>query len=81
LAWEALKLAKKSGCKMFDFWGSLGPEPDPKDPWYGFHRFKEGYGGKLVEFVGTWDLVLNPALYTIYSMGDKLRWWWMRSRK
>ncbi|MBI5356854.1 peptidoglycan bridge formation glycyltransferase FemA/FemB family protein, partial [Candidatus Collierbacteria bacterium] len=47
LAWEALKLAKKSGCKMFDFWGSLGPEPDPKDPWYGFHRFKEGYGGKL----------------------------------
>jgi lipid II:glycine glycyltransferase (peptidoglycan interpeptide bridge formation enzyme) len=78
LAWEALKLAKKSNCKMFDFWGSLGPEPDTKDPWYGFHRFKEGYGGKLVEFVGTWDLVLNPVLYTIYSIGDKLRWWWMR---
>ena len=79
LAWEALKLAKKSNCKMFDFWGSLGPEPDTKDPWYGFHRFKEGYGGKLVEFVGTWDLVLNPALYTIYSIGNKLRWVLLRS--
>lgn len=81
LAWEALKLAKKSGCKMFDFWGSLGPEPDTKDPWYGFHKFKEGYGGKLTEFVGTWDLVLNQGLYTIYSIGDKLRWWWMKAIK
>jgi lipid II:glycine glycyltransferase (peptidoglycan interpeptide bridge formation enzyme) len=81
LAWEALKLAKKSGCKMFDFWGSLGPEPDIKDPWYGFHRFKEGYGGELVEFVGTWDLVLNPAIYTIYSIGDKLRWWWLKTKQ
>ena len=79
LAWEALKLAKKSGCKMFDFWGSLGPEPDTKDPWYGFHKFKEGYGGNLTEFVGTWDLVLNPIIYTIYSMGDKLRWLLLRS--
>ena len=79
LAWEALKLAKKSGCKMFDFWGSLGPEPDIKDPWYGFHKFKEGYGGNLTEFVGTWDLVLNPIIYTIYSMGDKLRWLLLRS--
>jgi len=79
LAWEALKLAKKSNCKMFDFWGSLGPEPDTKDPWYGFHRFKEGYGGKLVEFVGTWDLVLNPAIYTIYNIVDRIRWVLLRS--
>lgn len=78
LAWEALKLAKKSGCKMFDFWGSLGPEPDTKDPWYGFHKFKEGYGGNLTEFVSAWDLVLNLGFYTIYSIGDKLRWWWMK---
>ncbi len=83
LAWEALKLAKKSGCKMFDFWGSLGPPPaggpDTKDPWYGFHRFKEGYGGKLVEFVGTWDLVLNPAIYTIYNIVDRIRWILLRN--
>ena len=81
LAWKALLLAKKSGCKLFDFWGSLEPEPDPKNPWYGFHRFKEGYGGRLMEFVGTWDLVLNPVFYTIYSIGDRLRWWWLRRRR
>lgn len=85
LAWEALKLAKKSGCKMFDFWGSLGHPPaggpDTKDPWYGFHKFKEGYGGNLTEFVGTWDLVLNLGFYTIYSIGDKIRWWWLKARE
>jgi lipid II:glycine glycyltransferase (peptidoglycan interpeptide bridge formation enzyme) len=74
VAWEALKLAKKSGCKMFDFWGSLGPEPDTTDSWYGFHRFKEGYGGELVELVGTWDLVLSPLLYSVYKIGDRIRW-------
>ena len=72
-------MAKKFGCKMFDFWGSLGPEPDIKDPWYGFHRFKEGYGGKLVEFAGTWDLVLNQPIYTIYNLADKIRWTLLRT--
>ena len=79
VAWRALLMAKKFGCKMFDFWGSLGPEPDIKDPWYGFHRFKEGYGGKLVEFAGTWDLVLNQPIYTIYNLADKIRWTLLRT--
>ena len=74
VAWRALQLAKAAGCKRFDFWGSLGPEPDKTDPWYGFHRFKEGYGGELVEFVGTWDLVINPLLYSVYKIVDWIRW-------
>src|SRR3989344_1027390 len=47
VAWEAMKLGKKLGLKKFDMWGALGPDADPKDPWYGFHKFKQGYGGKL----------------------------------
>ena len=78
VAWRALQLAKAAGCKRFDFWGSLGPEPDKTDPWYGFHRFKEGYGGELVEFVGTWDLVINPLLYSVYKIVDSLRWYILR---
>jgi len=69
-----------AGCKRFDFWGSLGPEPDKTDQWYGFHRFKEGYGGELVEFVGTWDLVVNPLLYSVYKIVDSLRWYILRLR-
>jgi lipid II:glycine glycyltransferase (peptidoglycan interpeptide bridge formation enzyme) len=67
MMWAAIKWGKKKGAKLFDMWGSLGSEPDTKDPWYGFHRFKEGYGARLVEFVGSYDLVINPILYSIYS--------------
>jgi lipid II:glycine glycyltransferase (peptidoglycan interpeptide bridge formation enzyme) len=74
MMWEAIRLGKKHGCRMFDMWGSLGPVPDSKDPWYGFHRFKQGYGGELTEFVGTYDLVVRPTLYQIYMMAEKLRW-------
>jgi lipid II:glycine glycyltransferase (peptidoglycan interpeptide bridge formation enzyme) len=62
------------GFKKFDLWGALGPNPDPHDPWYGFHRFKEGYHPDLVEYVGSYDLVINPFLYQLYCLGDTIRW-------
>jgi len=74
MMWEAMLFGKKMKCNTFDLWGALGPEPDPKDPWYGFHRFKQGYGPKLVEFIGTFDLVLRPRLYKFYNFADNLRW-------
>lgn len=74
MMWEAMKFGKKMGCKTFDLWGTPGPDPDPKDPWYGFHRFKEGFGAQLVESLGTWDLVINPRLYPIYNLANSLRW-------
>lgn len=78
IAWEAIKFGKKLGLKYFDMWGALGPEPDKNDPWYGFHRFKEGYGAELVEFVGSYDLVIKPAVYELYKIADKLRWGLLR---
>ena len=78
MMWEVIRFGKKLGLKKFDMWGALGPNPDPKDPWYGFHRFKEGYGGKLVEFVGSFDLVINPLLYQLYKIADKIRWFMLR---
>lgn len=73
MMWEAIRLGKKLGCKSFDLWGSLGPEPDTADPWYGFHKFKQGYGAELVEFVGTYDLIINNAEYKVYLLVDSLR--------
>lgn len=74
MMWEVVRYGKKQGCKLFDMWGSLGPTPDIRDPWYGFHKFKEGYGAELVEFLGSFDLVINPLQYKIYELTDKLRW-------
>jgi lipid II:glycine glycyltransferase (peptidoglycan interpeptide bridge formation enzyme) len=81
MMWEVIRLGKKEGCAKLDMWGSLGPEPNTKDPWYGFHRFKEGYGGTLMEFVGTYDYVLDPMMYQLFQAADSLRWKILRLRK
>lgn len=78
MMWEVIRFGKLMGCKVFDMWGSLGPNPSSKDPWYGFHRFKEGYGAKLMEFIGTYDLVINPPMYQLYNLADNIRWKWLR---
>ncbi len=72
IAWQAIRLGKKLGLKEFDMWGALGPNADSKDPWFGFHKFKQGYGGQLVEYIGTYDLVFNWPLYWMFTIIDKL---------
>jgi len=74
ICWEAIRMGKKLGCQKFDMWGCLPPDADSSHPWYGFHRFKLGYGGDLVQSVGSWDLVVRPAFYSIYQLAEKLRW-------
>ncbi len=76
--WEAIRLAKKLGCKYLDMWGALGPDPDPKDPWIGFHTFKSGYGARHVEYIGSFDFVAKPVLYKIFRVVEELRWMILR---
>lgn len=81
LLWELTLWAKKHAIKTFDLWGALGPNPDPKDPWYGFHKFKLGYAPKLIEFIGSYDLVLHPSFYRIFILLNSLRWTILSFRK
>lgn len=81
MMWEVIKFGKAQGCKSFDMWGSLGPNPDPKSPWNGFHRFKKGYGGELVEFIGSYDLVNDYPTYKIYNLAENIRWKFLRLKK
>jgi lipid II:glycine glycyltransferase (peptidoglycan interpeptide bridge formation enzyme) len=50
-AWESIKLAKKLGCKIFDFEG-IYDDRFPLKSWKGFTRFKKSFGGKEIEFPG-----------------------------
>ncbi len=79
LMWEAIRFGKRNGLSMLDMWGALGPQPDTSDPWYGFHRFKEGYGATLTEYIGSYDLVLKPLLYKGFAFANSLRWLLLRS--
>ncbi len=74
MMWEAIKFGKRLGLKKFDMWGSMSQNPDVKDPWYGFHRFKQGYGGRLTEFLGSYDLIIDKKLYALYKIANKVRW-------
>lgn len=80
MMWEMIRFGKAQGCHSLDMWGSLGPEPNKSDAWYGFHRFKEGYGGELMEFVGTFDFVLQPTWYKLFRITESVRWRLLRLR-
>ncbi|MFH1895981.1 MAG: peptidoglycan bridge formation glycyltransferase FemA/FemB family protein, partial [bacterium] len=64
LMWEAIKLAQKLECGEFDMWGATSNQTDP---WWGFTRFKLGFGGKMVEFAESYDLVVNKPLYYAFQ--------------
>ncbi len=73
IMWESIMFGKKRGCKGFDMWGSLPPDYSENTIWAGFTRFKEGYGGSFVEFVGSYDLVIRPLLYHGMITAQNLR--------
>ncbi len=72
MMWEAIRFGKKMGAKTFDLWG--------REEGKGFTRFKEGFNPKVVEFLGTWDLVVNPTLYRPYRLTENLRWISLRTK-
>lgn len=69
---EAIKYAKKNGCKYYDMWG-VAESDDPSDPWFGITRFKQGFGGERVIFSGSYDYVVNKFWYNMLTLLAKLR--------
>ena len=59
--------AKKNGQTRFDFWG-ITPSNDPKHPWYGFTKFKQSFGGEILNYSGTYDLPIKKLNYVTYSL-------------
>ncbi|MFH0863575.1 MAG: peptidoglycan bridge formation glycyltransferase FemA/FemB family protein [Candidatus Gottesmanbacteria bacterium] len=63
IIWQAIKLAKEKGCQVFDFEG-IYDERFPIKSWQGFTHFKKGFGGKEIEYPGTFTKFYNP----LYAM-------------
>lgn len=60
--WEAVKEAKKRGFKFYSF-GAVNSKG-----FEGISRFKKGFGGELLEYSDSYDLILKPFLYKLYNL-------------
>lgn len=72
MMWNAIKFGKSKKLKTFDLWG--------REEGKGFTKFKEGFAPEVVEFLGSWDLIVNPAIYWAYRMAELIRWPVLRFR-
>ena len=74
LHWEIMRDAKRLGFAEYDFWGIVTPRTDKNQvkKWLGFSRFKEGFGGRVAEYSGAYDLVFNKLWYNGYRIVRKL---------
>jgi hypothetical protein len=70
--WAAIQAAIREGCRDYDLWG-VPPGPDRNHPWYGLWEFKSGFNGRLVEYVGCWDLVLSELRHGVSEAGERAR--------
>ena len=71
IQWHMIKYAAEHGFKRYNFYGIQGL-PDPKSPGYGIYKFKKGFGGRVVELLGSYELPLS-SLYYLHSFLSKLR--------
>jgi len=67
LQWQTILKAKECGLNYYDLHGV-----DEKK-WPGVTKFKQGFGGALVEYPGTFDLVFDQGWYAIYKMVRQVR--------
>ena len=58
--------AARAGQQTFDFCG-ITTSTDPQHPWAGFTQYKKSFGGRQVDYAGTWDLPLNKRKYQLYK--------------
>ena len=73
LMWEIMRWGKENGYKYFDLWGT--------EEGKGFSRFKEQFGGVIVELAGTFDLPINWLIYPLFRLAEEIRWKILRALK
>ena len=75
LQWEAIRWARRRGCRSYDLWGIPDASPDRleaeflhrRDGLWGVYRFKRGFGGRVVRSAGAFDCVYSRPLYFLFT--------------
>lgn len=83
LQWRVIEWAKSRGAAVHDLLGSPPSDQinNPNHPYYGFGRFKTSFSKNVVDFVGTYDCMVRPYRYNLWTnFGERLllRWHFWR---
>lgn len=62
LQWQAICDAQAAGYKVYDFYGV------DKLKWPGVTKFKDGFAGQNLAYLGTFDLVWQAGYYKLYGI-------------
>ncbi len=62
--WHAMVDARELGLQFYDLGGSEVSGGGEK----GFTRFKKGFGGRIVEYAGAYDIIYNQLWYNAYRI-------------
>jgi peptidoglycan pentaglycine glycine transferase (the first glycine) len=79
LMWECIRWAKSQGCALYDVWGipdevgehlyrNQPPPPEQTGGLWGVYRFKRGFGGDVVYYVGAYDYIYSKPLYRLMTI-------------
>lgn len=72
LHWRAMLDFKDLGCDVYDWWG-IPDNPFPDHPWAGLYRFKMGFNGSVVRYVGLYERALRPRAWAVERWLRKLK--------
>ncbi len=75
LQWGMLQLARQRGVRTHDLWGIAPPDAGPEHPWHGVGLFKKGFGGREVQWAGSWDVVVDGPMYRLRDTTAAVRGW------
>jgi lipid II:glycine glycyltransferase (peptidoglycan interpeptide bridge formation enzyme) len=70
LHWRAIEDAQRRGCTTYDMWGvPLDPRPDQRG--YGYYVFKSRFNGRMVRFIGLYDLPVNRVATLTIRLAER----------
>lgn len=71
IQWHMIEYAAEHGFRRYNFYGIAGlPDEKIHD---GVYEFKKGFGGQVIELIGTFEVPLNVVIYNLHKFLRKLK--------
>lgn len=71
LQWKMIQWAVEEKCNIYDFRGVSG-DLNPENPLYGLYKFKKGFSGELMEFIGELEMIFHPVVNIAANLIQKI---------